>query len=249
MIVVTGPGRSGTSLVARTYEELGFDPGGHWYEELHAGREAEEIVLLNQDIMGALGVGVLIRRLPGWVRGTFRALPAPLRGAVRARWQVLPEWIGRDAHVRWDRLDEVVRQHRPRIREVAASQAVAKDPRFCWTLRVWALAGAPIEHVLLAVRDLEAVVDSRIEVGHLVPGSRTRAKNALAYALGLCVSALHEHRIPYDIVRFPDFLNDPGALFEAMRFPRPVPRRRFEETFRRLARPELVHHGPPERRR
>ena len=59
MIIITGPGRSGTSLVAELYRDLGFDPGGAWNAEISAGREAEDIVRANLKIMHGLGVGML----------------------------------------------------------------------------------------------------------------------------------------------------------------------------------------------
>ena len=37
MIVITGPGRGGTSLIASLYRELGFDQGGEWFDDTNAG--------------------------------------------------------------------------------------------------------------------------------------------------------------------------------------------------------------------
>jgi hypothetical protein len=58
VIIITGVGRSGTSLVARIYAELGLDPGGRWDPAINAGLEDPEIVRINRAIMLELGVGL-----------------------------------------------------------------------------------------------------------------------------------------------------------------------------------------------
>ena len=241
MIVITGPGRSGTSVLAELYAQLGFDPGGEWYGELRAGREAHEVVVLNEAIMRDLGIGVPTRNLRWGGRPLEEALP--MGRALLGRVQAIPEFIGRRARVRWGRFDQVVRRHRRAIHDLSVSRGVAKDPRFCWTLGVWAAAGAPIDHVLVSLRAIDAVVRSRIALGHLAPASAEAARNALTYAVGLCLLAVHEHRLDHAVVRFPDFLRDPGSLYAAMRFPEPVPRERFDEAFARVAEPDRVPRG------
>src|SRR5438034_4901812 len=59
MIIVTGPGRSGTSLVAAVYRELGLDPGGTWYPEIRAGFEDPEVIEVNKRIIRDLGLSPL----------------------------------------------------------------------------------------------------------------------------------------------------------------------------------------------
>lgn len=39
MLIITGPGRSGTSVFARFCEQVGYDTGGSWNEEINAGKE------------------------------------------------------------------------------------------------------------------------------------------------------------------------------------------------------------------
>lgn len=243
MIVVTGPGRSGTSVLAELYGELGFDPGGEWYGDLRAGREAHDVVILNESIMRDLGIGLPIRNLRWRGEPLEEALPPSLRALLRGRLQAIPEFLGRRGQVRWDRFGEVVRRHRRAIHQVAGARTVVKDPRFCWTLGVWAAAGAPIEHVLVSLRAIEDVVRSRIALGHLAPGAGRAAKNALTYAVGLCLLAVHEHRLEHAVVWFPDFIRDPEGLFAAMRFPDPVSRERFDEAFARVADPDRIVGG------
>ena len=56
MIVITGPGRSGTSLIGEIYERLGFNPGGSWSDDNNAGREAPEVVEENKLLLRLLGI-------------------------------------------------------------------------------------------------------------------------------------------------------------------------------------------------
>jgi hypothetical protein len=47
MLIITGPGRSGTSLLALFCKELGFDPGGTWHDPVDAGLEYPPVVRIN----------------------------------------------------------------------------------------------------------------------------------------------------------------------------------------------------------
>ncbi len=47
MLIITGPGRSGTSLLALFCREMGFDPGGTWHEFVDAGLEYPPVVRIN----------------------------------------------------------------------------------------------------------------------------------------------------------------------------------------------------------
>jgi hypothetical protein len=47
MLIITGPGRSGTSVLALFCKEMGFDPGGEWYDSVDAGLENERVVKIN----------------------------------------------------------------------------------------------------------------------------------------------------------------------------------------------------------
>jgi len=118
---------------------------------------------------------------------------------------------------------------------------VVKDPRFFWTLPVWASADISIDHVLVAIRNLDATVVSRGRMDSIRFRTESGARNSIVYGLGLTLSSVEEHRIPYSIVRFPDFVQRPLDLFNAARFPEPVSERRFREVASRVIRPDLVH--------
>jgi hypothetical protein len=245
MIIITGPGRSGTSLLAQLYKDLGFDPGGEWVPEIHGGLEPRDIVAINEEIIEALGLTPM--GAPGGTFGRLRRggkalIPERFRTRLRARLRSLP-WMGRSqpGMLRWERFDEVAEAFRPRLNALAERYAVVKDPRFFWTLPVWCAANVPIEHVLISIRNLEATVDSRRRMDSVRFRTESGARNSIVYGLGLSVLAVQEHRVPHAIVRFPDFLDRPDELYRAARFPAPVAEDRFVALLEQLRRPELVH--------
>jgi hypothetical protein len=233
VLVVTGPGRSGTSLVAELYRELGFEPGGRWNPKVRAGNEDSEIVDVNRRIAKALGMGRYEDR-----RRRRRSVTKKLRRAVRRRRLRAPRL---DAPLDWSRFSSTVERFGPTLRHLADSHAVVKDPRFAWTLRVWAAAGANIEHVLVCIRSLDAMVASRIAAGMTGHASEQVVRNAIVYHVGLCMTALHDYGLEYNVVRFPDFAKQPETLYAAMQFPESVSRERFLEAFARVAREDLIH--------
>jgi hypothetical protein len=234
LIVITGLGRSGTSLLAAIYRELGFDPGGTWFPEINAGLEADPVVEANELIAQDLGISFLGPgdRSPG----RFRMRLESSRSSALRRLLPRPyDPVDRD-----DAL-AVAEARRDQLCAIAASLDVVKDPRFCWTLGVWGAAGAPIDHVVMTMRNLDAVVRSRRRAGHANFPSDAAARDAFTYALGLCVSALHDHRIPHAAVRYPDLLDDFDSVYTALVFPRPVDRDDFVAAAKAVARRDLVH--------
>ena len=96
MIVITGPGRSGTSFLAQLYRELGFDPGGEWVPEIEGGFEPPEVVDVNERILAAVGVSPM--GAPGGrsraVRRAGKALvPSRFRASLRRALRRMP-WMG-----------------------------------------------------------------------------------------------------------------------------------------------------------
>jgi hypothetical protein len=241
VIVVTGVGRSGTSLVALIYRELGFDPGGEWYPRWGAGLEDPRVVELNNRIIRLLGIGIPIRDGPGWIRNPGRSRASALGGFVRSRFEAWPEILARKPAVRWERFERTVDRLRDGVVEEARAHQVVKDPRFCWTLAVWAAAGAPLDHVLICHRNVDAMIRSRVRVGHLEPRSWTRTKNAFIQATGMCLAAVNDYDLDYALVRFPRFVEEPRELYEAMRFPEAVSWKRFSAAFGKVADREQVH--------
>ena len=226
MIVITGPGRSGTSVLAQVYKELGFDPGGAWIERTSAGLEDPRFYSLNNRLAAQLGM-TMLKRLP-------RAAAAAADEEVTFR------------PAQWQLLDGVVEQNRQAMVELARDTEVVKDPRFSWLLPVWIAAGAPIDHVVITTRDIDAMVASRLAAGQTeLPAAEVR--KSLTYALAVITAAVNDNEIPHVWLKFPDFLRDPGGLYDVLPFPRPVGREPFTELRRGCSIPARFTTGrdPP----
>jgi len=255
VIVVTGPGRSGTSLLASLYKELGFDPGGGWRHQHNAGLEHAKFVKLNESLLDALGTSVPMgakARRGRWGRHALGvdAFLAAERASGRPtieRLVRIVDWtryrsLGLDV-VDWSKLDVVVREQAENMKALCEEAQIVKDPRFCWTLPAWLAGGAPIEAVVLSVRGLDAMVDSRGRVfGNVVrEHGRSWAKNEFVYGIGLAVASASEYRVPIETFRFPDFLQDPRGLYERLPLPAPRSWEEFSGAFERVVDGSLVH--------
>lgn len=245
MIVITGPGRSGTSALALLYESCGFPPGGHWSPAQHAGLEDERVVAANEQLAHDLGM-----TMTGPPRPHQRSLrpDSPLAALSRRLdlYHRLDTMPGRRARrvglADWDRLPEVVARRGDALRDLAAASAVVKDPRFTWTLPVWLAAGADVSHVVLTSRNLDAMLDSRLQHRLLSFASRSEARNSLIYGIGMCLAACWDHSVPHTLLRFPDFVTDLEVL-HGLPLLRDVAPDRFRSIAEDVIRPDLVHHG------
>jgi len=235
VIVITGVGRSGTSFLAQVYRELGFDPGGRWMPSVSAGYEDDDVVAANELVAHDLGLLFLggPRPMP-----PERARKGFLAGLRPRRLLASPD--GFDT-IEPGRIAPALDHHGERLRTLAATHVVVKDPRFCWTMPVWLRAGAAIDHVVLSTRSMDAVIASRRAAGHLRYRTEAAATNELLYGLGVCVAALLDYDVPHSVVRFPHVLDCPESLLSALPFPEPVAADRITDAVRSVARRDLVH--------
>lgn len=254
MIIITGPGRSGTSLLARLYQALGFDPvegGGGWEDSINGGLEDIEVSRVNLEIIRALRMqreSSTMADLARWVLGPRSPrcevhLDDPgAPSSTSALQLVLERSIGRRLRLQsWGDLDQVASRLGPRLCELASQRLIVKDPQFCQTLGVWAKAKAPIAQVLISLRDTTATAQGLLRTGHLPTWATHNAPNHVAYRIGLLMAAVVDHRLDYTVLRFPDFLQQPEELYDSLTFPAPVERQQFLEVFTTLVNPELVH--------
>lgn len=248
MIVITGPGRSGTTFLAMLYRELGFDPGGRWNPLLHAGMEARQFSEFNNDLAEALGTvgapqkGTRSRRsLHHMSSFSAERLPDPLHARLDSLLSSLRYHRNAADLMDWTKLDAVVDRYGEEMRELAVSKQVVKDPRFCWTLHAWLASGAAIDSVVLAIRPLEAMAESRIRVGMIPERARTWAMNNFAYGIGLAMAAITQYRVPVEILRFPDFLDNPQDLYDRLPFPEKRSWTEFLTAFEKVHDASLVH--------
>lgn len=217
MIVITGPGRSGTSFLADLYRRLNFDPGGGWDKNIRAGLEEAEVVEINTRICRDLKAPVG---------------PPPKPGL---------------GDQRWDLVGELAERYGPKLRELAADREVVKDPRFVWTLRVWLEAKAAIDHVVLTFRRVDDVIGSAQYAGMGQPKENVdqvnQSRSVIIYRMGSAITAVGEHDVPHSVLWFPDYLSDPDGLYDTLVFPRPVDHGKFLKAFKKTVNPEHVHFG------
>ena len=248
MIVVTGPGRSGTTFLAMLYRELGFDPGGRWNPSLNAGMEARQFSTINNQLAAAFGTVGVPREGPRSLRSLERArlfsekhLPGPVSDRVGSLVTSV-RYHGSPADpMDWSMMEAVLGEHGQSMRTLAARTPVVKDPRFCWTLHAWLASGAAIDSVVLALRTLDSMAASRVRAGMIPERAQMWAKNNFAYGIGLAVAAATEYRIPLQILRFPDFLDQAQDLHERLPLPEPRSLEEFEAALDRVRDASLVH--------
>lgn len=269
MIIITGPGRSGTSVLALLYKELGFDPGGTWHPGIRAGLENPEFWRLNNKLAAAAGMTMYNPRKPPKARKSTAAEPPSvlpvhrraLRAAKRrlaaalneppiATGQRKPKPRPRVRLADWDRAPALVEKHRATMLQLAAETAVVKDPRFLWTLPFWLDAGAQIDHVVITIRAMADMVASRAGAGHTETSgprwfSELELRNSMTYGLGVATAAIYDHDVSHSFIRFPDFVRDVDSLYESLRFPEPVSAARFHKTARRVFDVDQVNDYTP----
>lgn len=228
MIVITGPGRSGTSVLARLYDALGFDIGGTWNDEIRAGLEDKPVVDLNKAILEYLDMaplgryrgGPAVSAVVGKRTGSLLKKIVPARMRKRFRKEVAKRGDASLAYeIPWDRVPAAAAHFAPRMAEQVARKRAVKDPLFSWTLPVWFAADAGITHVVATSRDIDAMLDSRKDAAHLMADQLGEAKASMQYALDLLESELPKSGVPFVMLRFPDFLKDADALYAQLPLP------------------------------
>lgn len=252
MIVITGPGRSGTSFLAGIYHELGFSPGGAWVEANRGGWESPDITERNQFLLRELGITAY--GPPGRYKQLSEFLGDRLARTIknrstdeqRQRWRHAVDKLPfRNAAalslIPFEHSRAVVEATGPSLRKVAAEYAVAKDPLFSWTLPIWLAAGADVSHVVISTRNIDEALASHDASSHWQFRSASDAKNSLLYSLGATIWSCLDHGVPFSFVRYPDFLDDVRGLYDALVFPSDVSFETFEATFRAVYRPTLVN--------
>jgi hypothetical protein len=243
VIVLTGPGRSGTSLLALLYRELGFDPGGKWRDEVNAGLEERRCLVLNWAVLDGLGTSPNGTRgdVPPRVRASLRHfLPRGVRQRLREQFrdrrpqQHLPP-------MRWSRVPDIVERVGPELRAFAREQAVVKDPQFCYTLGVWLASGAAIDHVVVTIRDSGSSSASRVAADLSKFADQDTMRTSTVLGLGALFDVLLNADVPYNVLRFPAWTEDIDQL-AGLPFPRPVTRDEIRTALDRVFEPTLVHH-------
>jgi hypothetical protein len=135
---------------------------------------------------------------------------------------------------------------------IEASPYIVKNPAFCDTLPSLLGTGRFVfDHVLVPIRDLDEAAQSRIRIGGAdgrVPGGLlgtsdpAQQKTVLAEAFHRLMHTLAAHDIPHTLLHFPRLALDADYAWGKLGFLVPgAGRQAFDDAFRRVARPELIH--------
>lgn len=252
MIIITGPGRSGTSLLARAYREIGLDPGGCWNDAVDAGLEDPDVVLCNKRILADLDLSPYGLRgdapsiseygaLRALDRTVKRYLSDDRRAALRRRFEASRlNYSGRGFTIPWARLDAVAAKYGEIIRLLADSRTVVKDPLFCWSLPVWITAGARIDSVVVSTRAISEMTASRSASRLMSLRSSDRAKDAVMYGIGCVFASCWDAGIETAHVRFPAFVRDPSQTARRLPLPDESYRDRLVLALSKIADPAMV---------
>jgi hypothetical protein len=248
MIVITGPGRSGTSFLAALYSELGFDTGGTWNPDANAGLEDFEIRDVNLELAEQLGVSIRERRggrtlqlVSRSIRATRGRISPKVRRPVVRAVDALRYVSSTPDLMRWNVVSDVAERYGERLRFLSVNRQVVKDPRFCFTLRAWMASGASVDSVVFTIRPLDAMADSRLRANMYRRSARDWARHNYCYGTGLLFAVTTEYRLPVVVLRYPDFLYSAPKLFEALPMPEPVSAEEFRRAFDVVYDPSLVH--------
>jgi hypothetical protein len=89
VLVITGMGRSGTSVLAALCRRLGYDPGGTYTEGINAGLEDPDVVAANEDVLGGTAGGRSLGRIKRFHRRVIKDPRFILAGgaALRVWWE------------------------------------------------------------------------------------------------------------------------------------------------------------------
>jgi hypothetical protein len=91
MLMITGTGRCGTSVLAKFCRAIGYDPGGEWYETVDAGYEHPKVVAINKAMMANLEAGTF---RPEDYRDLIRGIQARVVKDPRFLWhpRIISTW-------------------------------------------------------------------------------------------------------------------------------------------------------------
>lgn len=213
MIVITGTGRSGTAFLVKLYQRLGFD------------------------VFDTTGRAEML----DWDRAIMEGLNLSILGAPGQMHLPLQESYSSEELMQWDKVAHLAELHGDALRGYAERNRVVKDPRFMWTVPVWAKAGADIEHVTLSLRKFESVTESFMEFPATWIHKSGEDLIGYTYGVGLCVSTCVFYEIPFELVHYPHYVQIPESLYYYLKFPEPVSQERFMGAFKQVYDPKMVH--------
>ena len=163
MLIITGTGRSGTSLIAKWLKECNALPyEGEWVEQFYAGYEPPDVSRINSAI-----------------------------------------WIGNDAPM------QTVSAQESAIKGI--KHDIVKDPKFFYgnVLTTWLSVRKDLKF-FVCIRNFHNVERSRKAVNQI---TQLRNPEQLRSDFGSFLSTVIINQLPYEIVCFPEFLDEYDMVY------------------------------------
>lgn len=205
MLVVTGPPRSGTSLVCNLLQGLGCDfgpeekliPGNRWNELGYF--ENTDIVAMNHQLILGSWVDSEPWTVSVWPDSRIERLRRLVVLAL-GRATMTQRNIQRRSRKKYERLEALQAQY---------ADCTVKDPRFCFTLPAW---GDSVKGVLFCIRHPREIADSMA-----AQSGFSRAIGYYAYHRWTRWFFRHDHPYPVSWVDYNRLISQEGFEGEMRR--------------------------------
>lgn len=195
MLIITGLGRCGTSLVAKWFQMMGYNLGNGvaWHDSINAGLELGSVYQLNiemYDVFIARGKEIDLKQV-----------------CVRRYWK------GKTFEEAINSVDKDEKQ--------GGYVPVVKDPRFTWhpkLIEAWAKCRQDLK-LLILHRDVHRIMNSRLALAEESydpkPG---RMKDINMFKVDFCdfLTEVMLLDLPYELLLYPRFCLKPFRLFNAV---------------------------------
>jgi hypothetical protein len=194
-VLITGGVGSGTTFIARMFEELGFDLGHHTHMENHRNTEGNQVRGVEHE--------PLLKLVQEW---NWRLLPTVVPENISRISRNMPFVL---------RLDDPVfaKTQREEVQAVVAGlPPVVKQPVMTRYLGLWILAGGTVpDYVVVCMRDTYDQARSNVRDGFSSENVFQGRQDQLT-DYGMLWETLHRYDIRYDVVQFPRSVEDADYL-------------------------------------
>jgi hypothetical protein len=193
MVIITGLGRCGTSILTKYFKELGFGLGRnvHWHEQVRAGYELSTFYSLVDDL---------------YQRYCKKGLPINLDDKCLGDY-----WKGNTYRKAFDKVDKDDRQ---------GYIDLVKDPRITWHPDIIEALWEVRRDIKLIIchRKVELIYNSRKSLPIQYDDPKPR-KELNEYKIDFCdfYTKVLELNIPHEIIMFPYFLRDFNVMYNKLK--------------------------------
>jgi len=194
MVIVTGLGRCGTSLVMKLFEQLGYNLGYNisWIDEINAGLELSPLHRINSEM---------------YFYYILQGKEIDLDASVTFKY-----WKGKTYR-------EVIQTF---DKDPVQGDFIyfIKDPRLTWDkkmIRAWWECRKDLKFLFLH-RDIDYIIKSRKSLPSRFEDPKAERKNPDCYKIDFyeSITEILSLNIPYQLIFYPNFCYKPEILFNAL---------------------------------